>query len=134
MKSKRITCPVCNERFWKHALKIHIRNKAKHEVYSWYINNRKGSKPHQDYIETHTVIKGKEILKNVLQVKKFNSEIGIDAIILTKMDADVKGGCALSIINTIKKPILFIGVGQGYEDLIPFDREWFINKILEEEK
>ncbi|MEM2918214.1 MAG: signal recognition particle-docking protein FtsY [Candidatus Altiarchaeota archaeon] len=66
----------------------------------------------------------------ISQAEMFEKEIGIDAVILTKMDADVKGGCALSIINTIKKPIIFIGVGQRYEDLVEFDKEWFVDKIV----
>jgi len=61
----------------------------------------------------------------------FNREIGIDAIILTKMDADVKGGSALSITNETKKPIIFIGTGQGIDDLREFDPEWFLDKIIE---
>ncbi len=65
------------------------------------------------------------------QARIFNREVGIDGIILTKMDADVKGGSALSITNETKKPILFIGVGQGLDDLRKFDVEWFLNKILE---
>ncbi|GAG60286.1 unnamed protein product, partial [marine sediment metagenome] len=54
-----------------------------------------------------------------------------DANILTKLDADAKGGAALSISFETKKPILFIGVGQDYEDLKPFDRDLFISSILE---
>jgi len=65
------------------------------------------------------------------QAERFNKEIGIDAIILTKMDADAKGGSALSIANITKRPILFIGTGQGYEDLKRFDRNWFVEQILE---
>jgi len=64
------------------------------------------------------------------QAKKFNNSVGIDANILTKLDADAKGGAALSISFETKKPILFIGVGQGYDDLEPFDRELFISNIL----
>jgi fused signal recognition particle receptor len=64
------------------------------------------------------------------QAREFNNAIGIDGIILTKMDADVKGGSALSITNETKKPILFVGVGQGLDDLMEFDPEWFMGKIL----
>ncbi len=64
------------------------------------------------------------------QAKAFNNEIGIDANILTKFDADAKGGGALSISYETKKPILFIGIGQGYDDLEPFNRELFISNIL----
>jgi len=66
----------------------------------------------------------------VEQARKFNKEIGLDGVILTKIDADVKGGSALSIAHEIKKPIIFIGVGQGYDDLKEFDIEWFVKSIL----
>ncbi len=65
------------------------------------------------------------------QAKEFNNKIGIDVNILTKLDADAKGGAALSISHETKKPIIFIGMGQGYDDLIPFDKEFFISSILE---
>jgi len=65
------------------------------------------------------------------QAKEFNNEIGIDANILTKFDADAKGGAALSISYETKKPILFVGIGQGYDDLEPFNRELFISNILD---
>jgi len=64
------------------------------------------------------------------QAKRFNDAVGIDAVILTKMDSDAKGGSTLSITNEIKKPVIFIGIGQGYEDLMEFDKEWFINQLL----
>jgi fused signal recognition particle receptor len=64
------------------------------------------------------------------QAEAFNKALEINASILTKLDADAKGGSALSIAHITKKPILFIGVGQGYDDLEPFDPEWFVEKIL----
>lgn len=67
----------------------------------------------------------------VSQADMFNKEVGIDAVILTKMDADAKGGCALSIADTIKKPIIFLGIGQKYSDLLKFDEKWFVDRILE---
>lgn len=66
------------------------------------------------------------------QAEKFNCEIGIDAVILTKMDADSKGGSALSISHVTKRPILFIGMGQTYDDLKRFDRKWFVSQIVSE--
>ncbi len=65
------------------------------------------------------------------QAKKFDEAVGIDAAILTKIDADAKGGAALSIAHAVGKPILFIGTGQEYEDLIPFDEEWMIKRLFE---
>jgi fused signal recognition particle receptor len=64
------------------------------------------------------------------QAKEFNKSVGIDANILTKFDADAKGGAALSISYETKKPILFVGIGQGYDDLEPFNIQLFISNIL----
>jgi fused signal recognition particle receptor len=66
----------------------------------------------------------------VMQTEEFHSTVGIDATILTKVDADVKGGSALSVTYVTKKPIIFIGTGQKYEDLEPFDPEKFTHMIL----
>jgi len=68
----------------------------------------------------------------VEQAKRFNEIVGIDGVILTKVDTDAKGGSALSVAYTIGKPLLFIGVGQGYEDQVPFDPEWMIENIFGE--
>lgn len=64
------------------------------------------------------------------QAQEFNSFVPLDAVILTKVDADSKGGAAISISSVIKKPILFLGTGQSYDDLITFDPEWVIKNIL----
>ena len=63
------------------------------------------------------------------QVKAFNETIGIDGIILSKADIDEKGGTALSVGYMTKKPILFLGTGQNYDDLEKFDKEKFIEKL-----
>lgn len=67
----------------------------------------------------------------LIQAKEFKNNVGIDANILTKLDADAKGGAALSISFETKKPILFVGTGQNYDDLKPFDKNYFISNILE---
>jgi len=56
--------------------------------------------------------------------------VGIDGTILTKVDADVKGGAALSVTYVTRKPIVFIGTGQTYEDLQDFNPERFTQMIL----
>ena len=66
----------------------------------------------------------------VMQAEEFNKAVGIDATILTKVDADVKGGSALSVTYVTQKPILFIGVGQTYKDLELFNPEKFVNMVL----
>jgi fused signal recognition particle receptor len=68
----------------------------------------------------------------VEQAKLFTDELGVDALILTKLDADVKGGGALSSTFVTGRPILFVGVGQGYDDLRPFDAEWMVKRLFSE--
>jgi fused signal recognition particle receptor len=65
------------------------------------------------------------------QSKEFLSYTDFDAAILTKADADVKGGSALSVAFITQRPILYLGVGQEYEDLIPFDLDRFIDSLFE---
>lgn len=65
------------------------------------------------------------------QAKRFNEIVGIDGVILTKVDTDAKGGSALSVAYTIGKPLLFVGIGQKYDDQIPFDAKWMIENIFE---
>ncbi len=67
----------------------------------------------------------------VEQAKQFNSEIGVDAVVITKVDVDEKGGAILSVAYTIKKPILFLGTGQSYVDFKEFDPREFVKSLLE---
>jgi fused signal recognition particle receptor len=66
----------------------------------------------------------------VMQAEEFNDIVAIDGTILTKVDADSKGGSALSVTYVTGKPILFIGVGQNYDDLEEFKPERFTHMIL----
>ena len=70
----------------------------------------------------------------VEQAKKFNDAIDIDGVILTKADADSKGGASLSIGYVIKKPIMFLGVGQGYDDIMEYDPDWMLNQLFSEDE
>ena len=65
-----------------------------------------------------------------MQAEEYERMVGIDASILTKVDADPKGGTALSIVHATKAPIIFIGVGQKYTDFKPFDPRWFAEAII----
>jgi fused signal recognition particle receptor len=65
------------------------------------------------------------------QAMTFNDRVGFDAAVLTKVDADAKGGSSLSVSYLTGKPVIYVGVGQGYEDLQPFDVEWFAERLLE---
>lgn len=66
------------------------------------------------------------------QASKFNEAIDLDGVILTKADADSKGGASLSIGYVIKKPILFLGMGQGYDDIREYDADWMLNQLFSE--
>ncbi len=66
----------------------------------------------------------------VSQAELFNQHVGFDGAVLTKADADVRGGAALSIVYSTGKPVLFLGVGQSYDDLAPFDTQKFLGSLL----
>ncbi|HPX77419.1 MAG TPA: signal recognition particle-docking protein FtsY [Methanobacterium sp.] len=68
----------------------------------------------------------------VEQARKFDDTVGVDGIILTKADADAKGGAALSIGHVINKPILFLGTGQSYSDIMEFKPEWMVEQVFGE--
>jgi fused signal recognition particle receptor len=64
------------------------------------------------------------------QAREFFEYTKFDGAILTKIDADAKGGSAISIVYTTSKPIIYLGVGQGYDDIIPFDMTKFLQSIF----
>jgi fused signal recognition particle receptor len=64
------------------------------------------------------------------QAKIFNEAIGIDSLIVTKLDGTSKGGVIVSILNEYKIPIKYIGIGETFEDLRPFDPESFVEAIF----
>lgn len=68
------------------------------------------------------------------QAVKFNDAIDVDGVILTKADADSKGGASLSIGYVIKKPILFLGMGQGYDDIMEYDAQWMLNQLFSDDE
>jgi fused signal recognition particle receptor len=67
----------------------------------------------------------------ISQAQLFNKYTGFDGAILTKADADTKGGAALSIAYTTNRPILFLGVGQDYKDMKKFDPKVFADALME---
>ncbi|MBN1194951.1 MAG: signal recognition particle-docking protein FtsY [Methanomicrobiaceae archaeon] len=68
----------------------------------------------------------------VIRADEFNAAVGTDAVVLTKADMDTKGGAAISIVHTIGKPIMFLGVGQGYGDIIPFSPDRIVDDLVGE--
>ena len=66
----------------------------------------------------------------VEQASTFDKAVGIDGSILCKMDADARGGAALSITQVTGKPILFLGTGQDYKDLVEFDPDFLLKALF----
>lgn len=75
---------------------------------------------------------GESITGNSLlgQVMEFNTAIGLDGIILTKLDCDAKGGNTLSILSETNVPVLFFGTGEGYDDILPYNPEYIIENMV----
>lgn len=65
------------------------------------------------------------------QAKRFHEAVGLTGVIVTKLDGTAKGGVLVPIVRTLKVPIRFIGVGEGPDDLQPFDAEAFVEALLE---
>jgi fused signal recognition particle receptor len=68
----------------------------------------------------------------VERARLFNESVPIGGSILTKTDADAKGGSAISIAYITGKPVLFLGVGQDYPDLVKFEPQWLVDRLLGE--
>ena len=66
----------------------------------------------------------------VTRAYEFDKTIGADAVILTKVDMDSRGGAAISIAHTIGKPLMFIGTGQSYDDITPFEPAQVVEELL----
>jgi len=66
----------------------------------------------------------------VIRAGEFNRAVGTDAVVLTKADMDSKGGAAISVAHTVGKPILFLGTGQGYDDIMPFTPRIVVDELL----
>ncbi len=64
------------------------------------------------------------------QARYFEDAVGYDAVILTKVDADAKGGIVLSLAYELKKPVIYLGIGQEYENLINFEPGWFLDRLF----
>lgn len=91
-------------------------------------NKAKAGTPHRKLL----VLDGTQGSSSINQAKAFNEMIGIDGIIITKLDGTAKGGSVFSIADELQMPILYIGTGEAPEDLIPFKANEYINTILDE--
>ncbi|CAA6801432.1 MAG: Signal recognition particle receptor protein FtsY (=alpha subunit) (TC 3.A.5.1.1) [uncultured Sulfurovum sp.] len=77
------------------------------------------------------VLDGTQGSSSINQARVFNELIGIDGIIITKLDGTAKGGSVLSIAHELKMPIYFIGTGEQPDDLIEFKANAYVNTILD---
>ncbi len=77
------------------------------------------------------IIDGTQGNSAITQAKAFNEMVGVDGIIVTKLDGTAKGGALLSISNELKLPILYVGTGEKMEDLAPFDPNEYVDTILD---
>ncbi len=78
------------------------------------------------------ILDGTQGSSAINQAKAFDEIVGVDGIIITKLDGTAKGGSIFSIADELKMPIYYIGVGEKAEDLMKFDVKWYINSILDE--
>ena len=78
------------------------------------------------------ILDGTQGSSTINQAKAFNEMIGIDGIIITKLDGTAKGGAIFTIADELKMPIYYIGTGESPDDLAPFKANEFVNMILDE--
>ena len=67
----------------------------------------------------------------VNQAREFHKQVNFECSILTKSDADARGGAALSIVKVTSSPIIYVGVGQEYDDIVKFDKQTFLENVFE---
>lgn len=80
---------------------------------------------------TILIIDGTQGNSAIAQAKAFNEMIGIDGIIITKLDGTAKGGSIFSIAYALRLPILYVGTGEQPENLTPFDKYEFVDGLLD---
>lgn len=76
------------------------------------------------------VLDGTTGLNMLPQAREFNEVVGITGLILTKLDGSARGGCVVSVVDELGIPVKFVGVGEGIEDLQPFDAETFVDAVF----
>ncbi|XP_010055217.2 cell division protein FtsY homolog, chloroplastic [Eucalyptus grandis] len=76
------------------------------------------------------VLDGTTGLNMLPQAREFNDVVGVTGYILTKLDGSARGGCVVSVVDELGIPVKFVGVGEGVEDLQPFDAEAFVDAIF----
>ena len=67
-----------------------------------------------------------------MQAREFSDTVGVTGIILTKLDGSSRGGAVVSVVDELGIPVKFVGVGEGVEDLQPFDSGAFVESLFPE--
>ncbi len=81
-------------------------------------------------VETLMVLDATTGQNGLIQAKQFLETAGITGIVLTKLDGTAKGGIVFAISNELKLPVKYVGVGEGIDDLIPFDPREFVEALF----
>ena len=82
--------------------------------------------------ETLLVLDGTTGMNMLIQAKEFNESVALSGIILTKLDGSSRGGAVVSVVDELGLPIKMVGVGEGVEDLQPFDPVSFVDALFPE--
>ena len=69
---------------------------------------------------------------SIKQVQEFNKFLPIDNVIVNKMDGTAKGGIVLTILQSLKIPVSFLGIGESCSDIIPFNLDNYLNSMVKE--
>ena len=80
--------------------------------------------------ETLLVLDATTGQNGLIQAKQFMEAAGITGIVLTKLDGSAKGGIVIAIADALQVPVKYIGVGEGIDDLMPFDAEYFVRALI----
>ena len=81
-------------------------------------------------VETLMVLDATTGQNGLIQAKQFLETSGLTGIVLTKLDGTAKGGIVFAIANELKLPVKYVGVGEGIDDLIPFDPDSFVTALF----
>ena len=81
-------------------------------------------------VETLMVLDATTGQNGLIQAKQFLETSGLTGIVLTKLDGTAKGGIVFAIANELKLPVKYVGVGEGMDDLIPFEAENFVTALF----
>ena len=81
-------------------------------------------------VETLMVLDATTGQNGLEQAKQFMEFAGVTGIVLTKLDGTAKGGVVFAIANELKLPVKYVGVGEGMDDLIPFDAKNYVEALF----